>query len=64
MDVESGIDLKTKLTVTNNVRKGRRVLLGCCKGEKSDSGVTWAPKSLIDLLAVAGCKLIKIEHLT
>jgi len=56
MDIETGKpDLKTTLTVAKNVRKGKRVLLGCFKGEQSDKGVTYAPTSLIDLVALGGC---------
>lgn len=56
MDIETGKpDLKTTLTVAKNVRKGKRVLLGCFKGEQSDKGVTYAPTSLIDFVALGGC---------
>ncbi len=59
MDIESGLntDLQTNIAVANNVRKGRKVMLGCCKGEKTDKGVTGTPKSLVDLVALAGCEL-------
>mmetsp|Transcript_16962 Transcript_16962/g.21462 ORF Transcript_16962/g.21462 Transcript_16962/m.21462 type:complete len:276 (-) Transcript_16962:228-1055(-) len=56
MDIESGLnpDLQTQVAVANTVRKGRKVFLGCCKGEKTDKGVTGTPKSLVDIVALAG----------
>ena len=61
MDVESGLnanlDLQTSIVVANNARKGRKVFLSCCKGEKTDKGVTSTPKSLVNIVALAGCEL-------
>lgn len=48
------MDFKTQVALANNARKGRKVLLGCCKGEKSDKGVTGAPAPIIDIVAAAG----------
>jgi len=66
MDIESGlqVDLQTKVAVANNVRKGRKVFLGCCKGEESDKGVTKAPQYLVDIIAVGGFSLAVLAMVT
>lgn len=59
MDIESGLpptELKTTLAIASNVRKGRKVFLGCCKGVNSDKSVTVAPKLMVDMVALAGCE--------
>lgn len=57
-DIELGMkpDVQTTLAVTRVVRKTRRVFLGCCKGPQTDKGVTQAPRSIVDTLALATCK--------
>jgi hypothetical protein len=47
------VDTATKIQIANNVRKTRKVFLGCCKGEKTDSGVTMAPTAIVDTIAIA-----------
>lgn len=57
MDIENGLpdtDIETKIAAARIARKGRRVMLGCCKGEQTDKGVTAAPRSFIDIIAVSG----------
>lgn len=56
--IEMGVqpDLGTTMAVAGTVRKTRKVFLGCCKGEKTDAGVTRTPRSLVDIFALASCK--------
>ncbi len=49
-------DVKTTMAVAGTVRKTRKVFLGCCKGEKTDGGVTRTPRPLVDIIALAACE--------
>lgn len=58
MDIETGgLDFQTAATVANNVRKTRKVFLSCCKGEKSDAGVTKAPIPLVVSVSILGVSI-------